>query len=286
MRVRWSVVGVGTAGRARARAILSDPGSELVRVWRGRYAGEIGVPIASSWEEAIAPADAVAIASPTEAHEAQVEAALLADRHVVVEYPMALSEAAFVRLFALARAKGRVLHEEHIELLTGAATALRSAIAPADVAEIDVAFSAPGDPIPGLELAWRNVARVSRLVDVAGPIAAIESLSPSPGRLEARLRTAAGAEARLHFTQGPGLRRTTELRIRADRSEWHQRDDDLTRDGVPVPTPRPTSLFAEDHRIAMARIVGGAPPPVGESRLAHVARIVQRLSEGCNGALH
>ena len=286
MRVRWAVVGVGTAGRARARAILGDADSELVRVWRGRYAGEIGVPVAGSWDEAVESADVVAIASPNEAHEAQVEAALLADRHVVVEYPMALSEAAFVRLFALARSRGRVLHEEHIELLTGAATALRSAILPADVREIDVAFSAPGDPIPGLELAWRNVARVSRLVDVAGPIAAIESLTPAPGRLEARLRTAAGAEARLFFTQGPGLRRKTELRIRTDRSEWHQLDDDVTRDGVPVLAPRPASLFAEDHRIAMARIVEGAPPPVDESRLAHVARIVQRLSDGCNGALH
>ncbi|XP_012888452.1 PREDICTED: biliverdin reductase A-like, partial [Dipodomys ordii] len=42
---------------------------------------------------------------------------LSAGKHVLVEYPMALSLAAAQELWDLAEKKGKVLHEEHIELL-------------------------------------------------------------------------------------------------------------------------------------------------------------------------
>ena len=74
--VRWAILGVGTAGFARARAILRDPRSELVAVYRGRKAEETGAPRVGSVAEAIEAADAVAIASPNELHPAQVRATL------------------------------------------------------------------------------------------------------------------------------------------------------------------------------------------------------------------
>ena len=77
-QIRWAVVGVGSAGRARAKAIQADPRSELVAVCRGRFAGWFHVAQLSEVDDAIAAADAVAVCSPTHLHAAHVRAALKA----------------------------------------------------------------------------------------------------------------------------------------------------------------------------------------------------------------
>lgn len=284
--LRWAVVGVGIAGRARARAIASDPGCRLVAVYRGRFAGETGAPSAASLEEAIAAADAVAIASPTEAHEAQVEAALRAGRHVVVEYPTATSAAGAERLLALARAAGRVLHEEHIELLGAAASALRGRLRPADVTAAQVVFEAPGPEAPGATLALANLARLHRLVDVAGPVREIVAIRPSPGRLGAELRLRTGAIATLDFRRGPGLTRQTRLRLETSAGVYTQVNDALWIDGTPLGLDKPEcGLFALDHALAKAEIAG-APATVGDDRVVHVLDVADRLGAGCNGLVH
>ena len=56
--LRWALVGAGTAGRARARALLESPRDDLVAIWRGRYADDIGAPVVASFEAAIAAAEA------------------------------------------------------------------------------------------------------------------------------------------------------------------------------------------------------------------------------------
>jgi predicted dehydrogenase len=70
---------------------------------------------------------AVCICSINAAHEEQVRRALEAGKHVVCEYPLALSHEAADGLFELAGARERVLHVEHIELLSGTQRALRQA---------------------------------------------------------------------------------------------------------------------------------------------------------------
>ena len=88
--LKWAIVGVGRAGRARARAIDRDARSRLVAVHRGRNAAETGAPEVS-FEEALDVADAVAICTPDALHVDMVEATLRAGKHAVVEYPMAPS---------------------------------------------------------------------------------------------------------------------------------------------------------------------------------------------------
>jgi len=61
----------------------------------------------------------VAICTPNFNHAAIAAAALSAGKHVVVEYPLALSAAEGETLLTLAQRQDKLLHVEHIELLGG-----------------------------------------------------------------------------------------------------------------------------------------------------------------------
>ncbi len=285
--LRWAIVGVGTAGFARAKAIQRDPRSTLAAVWRGRRAEETGAPAAASLREAIAAADAVAVCSPDALHPEQVRAALQAGRHVVCEYPLAPTAAEAASLFALARTAGRVLHVEHIELLTGTARALRGQIRAPIVRRVDVAFQGRGPAeAPGAELARKNIARLHRLVDVAGAVAAIEAVAHKPGRLTAKLRMASGAEATLTFEQSPYFARLTRLEVDDGETVWRQENGALWRGRTAQTLMEPAPLFTQDHEAAVARILDDAPPYVSEDRILHVLGIADALATGRAQALH
>jgi biliverdin reductase len=69
--------------------------------------------------------DLVVICTINRDHGAIARAALNAGKHVVVEYPLSLDPNDAESLIALAQAKGKLLHVEHIELLGGLHQALR-----------------------------------------------------------------------------------------------------------------------------------------------------------------
>ena len=125
LKVRWGVLGVGRAGRARVEALRADPRAEIVGGWRGDTDG-VSIDAFSSFEEMLQHVDAVAVCSPDSFHATQVHAALSAYRHVVCEFPVASSAGEASSLFALAVARDRVLHVEHIELLTPSAKWIRN----------------------------------------------------------------------------------------------------------------------------------------------------------------
>ncbi len=279
--MRWVVVGVGIAGRARARAILADPKSELAGVWRGRFAGDLGVPVFAAFEDALAAADAVAIASPTRHHAEQVAAALAAGRHVVVEFPVARTPAEAEPLFVEAERQDLVLHVEHIELLTPVAEHLRAHVGRDRVTDVRLTATRPGTRV-GDDLALGNVARLMRLVDACGPVAAVESVDAAPGRLAARLRLASGAPVALDLREDQDLPRETTLRV-DDGRVWHQRDDRLDLDGVAVDLPPATPLFARDHAVATDRIAGRAAPYVTPDAILHVLDLVEALGASRSG---
>jgi len=283
--VRWAIVGVGIAGFARSKAIAHDPRSVLAAVWRGRKADETGAPRVARFEEAVQAADAVAVCSPTPAHPEQVLAALQAGRHVVCEFPLAPDAATAASLFALARARQRVLHVEHIELLTGTASVLRANVRPLLVRRVDVGFRGGGpEEAPGAELALRNVARLHRLVDVAGPVVEVLEVHHAHGRLEALLRLDSGGEAHLLFEQSPLFRRTTRLKVHDGEWTWRQENQALWRDRTQQTLVESAPLFDQDHAAAMARILGDRREDyVREETILHVLRVVQALRDGRTG---
>jgi biliverdin reductase len=277
--LQWAVVGAGIAGRARAKAISADPRARLVGVWRGRFAEETGAPVLPSFEAALAVADAVAICSPTAMHAEQVEAALGAGRHVLVEFPLAESAAVAERLLQRAREASLVLHEEHIELLDTTCSTLAAHIRPSIVRAVTLAFDAPGpqDAGPGA-LALSNVARLHRVSAFAGPFVAVDRVEHEPGKLSAVLKLESGGSVRAIFQQAPYFTRRIVIDADTVAGRWTQQDDQLLREGMPVTLVGSGGLFARDQKVCSARILDGAGHYVPDNRILHIMDVVDQLS--------
>ncbi len=282
----WAIVGVGIAGRARAKAIASDPRATLVSVWRGRFARDVGAPLAPDLDAAIRTADAVAICSPTTAHADQVRRVLEADRHCLVEFPVAPDPSTAADLFALARSRELLLHVEHIELLDAPCQTLRAHVRPEVVQQVHVSFERAGpEDASAADLALGNVARLHRVTAITGPLRSVDRVEIEGGRLTASLTTAAGASVTCRFQQGPYFSRRTVLEVTTPGAVWEQVNDTLKRDGSPQTLLGAGSRFARDQRAASARVLDGAPPYVSEARILHVLDVVERLGRTELGVL-
>lgn len=283
--LRWAIVGVGVAGRARARAIVADPRSRLVAVHRGRFADQLDVR-ALPFDDAVAAADAVAICSPTPLHPDQVRAVLEAGKHAVVEFPVAGSHHEAAELMQLAADVGRVLHVEHIELLDAAQITLRAQARPELIRHIDVQFERPGsETADAATLALGNVARLHRLTHLAGPVRTIDAVDAEPGQLAASLTLDGGVTATLRFRESPGLPRRTRLEVDGTIAVWCIEDRILFRNRQPQTLLATRPLFEQDHRAAVARILDGKRPYVEDARILHVLGVVDALGQGRLGPL-
>ena len=188
--IRFAVVGPGRAGRARIAALEGHARARCVAV----VAREGEPDFASVLRD---PAvDAVCVCTPNALHAPQAEAALEAGKHVVVEFPLAPGPGLARRLLERARECDRVLHVEHIELLSASQRALRERAAGLGRprgGELQFqggnagwigASSSAGSP------ALRAVARLHRLVDLFGSarVASAALQEPRDGGLPARGR--------------------------------------------------------------------------------------------------
>ncbi|EHB00904.1 Biliverdin reductase A [Heterocephalus glaber] len=117
------VVGVGRAGSLRMRDLRSPHESSallnLIGFVSRRELGNIDGVQQISLEDALSTreVEVAYICSESTSHEGHIRQFLDAGKHVLVEYPMTLSLVAAQELWALAEQKGKVLHEEHVELL-------------------------------------------------------------------------------------------------------------------------------------------------------------------------
>ncbi len=268
--LRWGVLGLGRAGRARARAIRADPRAELVAGLRGDPAA-VDLP---EWPQAriLAHCDAVAVCSPSPLHPRHVEAALRADCHVVCEFPLAASAGQARALMALASERGRVLHTEHIELLGGVSRVLGAqALQPTSGL-----LRFQSGPCQG-SVIHANIARLHRAVHALG--------WPEGHRVE--LRTASqfiGAlrypwgELGLNFQHAEGLKRGTHM-VLAGAQTWVQQDGRLCLDGEAVALPAGQGLFLQDQLAASARILDDAPPYVSDARILGVLELAHALDQ-------
>jgi biliverdin reductase len=215
------LVGTGYAAKLRAETLQTDGRSHLVVVAghsptrTTEFSQPFGVTPLASWQELVQmPAvDLVVVATVNRDHGAIVRAALEADKHVVVEYPLSLELTDAQDLIALSRAKGKLLHVEHIELLSGIHLAAKSAL-PKVGTPFYVRYSNlnPQRPAPnkwtyqpelfGFPL-MGAVSRIHRLTDLFGPVSSVSCQSrywsnsglPSP-------YTSCLCTAQLRFTNG------------------------------------------------------------------------------------
>ncbi len=121
------IVGTGFVAKRRAEAWRADLRSQLRFVAghtpekTAEFAANYDLEVLEDWQTLVnhSAIDLVTICSPNANHAAIAQAALTAGKHVVVEYPLALSQGEGKTLVSLAQQKNKLLHVEHIELLGG-----------------------------------------------------------------------------------------------------------------------------------------------------------------------
>ncbi|MFI5317437.1 MAG: Gfo/Idh/MocA family protein [Myxococcota bacterium] len=267
-RLGVAVIGAGRAGEARIRALESSARARLACVVsRGR---SDSVSLADALAD---PSVAAAIVcTPNLLHAAAAHAALGAGKHVAVEFPLAASAAEARSLLADARARGRVLHVEHIELLSPSQAALRER-----ARELgrplagNVRFSGDeggwiADPALAGSPALGALARLHRLVDLFGPAEARAARLETRGsrrRLEVELVFAGGGAVTLCEERGAGLARATEWSIACERGR-------LT---TPAAEPQ-GSLFARDLDVFLDRIERRGESYVSDARVLELLELV------------
>ena len=279
-RLSAVVVGNGRAGRARLRALENHPGVELA----GLVRREPGPGERSLEEVLLDPAvDVVILCTPNLLHEPAARASLLAEKHVLVEFPLAATASAGRSLLELAESRGKVLHVEHIELLSPSQKHQRARVqglgrpsggellftggAEGWIADAGLA----GSP------ALRAVARLHRLVDLFGEAkvvaAALDAASTDGYRLEVSLEFPGGGRTRLVEERGPGLARQTRWAIACEKGELDN------------PPAEPVgSLFRQDLDHFLARISEGRDPYVADARVLHVLELVEAIDSLVGGA--
>src|SRR4028118_548776 len=193
--IRAGLVGTGFAAKLRAETLQADSRSHLVAVSghtfekTKEFAHTHEASAVDSWQQLVEhpDLDLVIICTINRDHGAIARAALDAGKHVVVEYPLCLDPSEAESLIALAQAKGKLLHVEHIELLGGLHQALRQWLP-----EIGNAFYAryvtlaPKHPAPRNWTYHRELfgfpfsgalSRIQRFTDLFGEVASVSCQS-------------------------------------------------------------------------------------------------------------
>lgn len=241
--MRVGIVGTGYAARLRAEALQQEKRCELVAVAgrdrdrTARFAEGFEVTALPDCEALLQAfdVDLVFVSTINCDHARIARQVLEAGKHVVVEYPLAFDLSEARGLVALAKCQNRLLHVEHIELLSGIHLALKrelpalGAILYANYVSVKAVHPAPqrwtyqpdlfGFPLLGA------LSRIHRLVDLLG---AVERVSCQvryrgpdlPDRFSsclcsAQLTFCSGAVADVVYAKGESLwrsRRTIELR--------------------------------------------------------------------------
>ena len=131
--MRVGLVGTGYAAKLRAQKLLNDRRAELIAVVGGNtlskteaFAKDFQCKALDSPQQLIQEdIDLVIVSNVNSEHGAVARAALEADKHVAIEYPMSLDLVEASELINLAKSKKKLLHVEHIELLGGLHQALK-----------------------------------------------------------------------------------------------------------------------------------------------------------------
>ena len=272
--LRWGLIGAGRAGKARANAITQDGRSRLV----GAVGGDpeaLGITPMPSLEVLLDSVDAVAICTPDDSHEALVQAALSMGKHVVVEFPLAGSRAAGEALFELARSRSRVLHVEHIELLTSTHMVFADRLLGASVLGGHIRFTGP--PRRGLlSVAHANVARLHRVVDALGRPQAVSG--GTTGRVVEGTLHYGLAELSIRFELGEGLERESDIFIETDSTTVQIKGSEVLVDGVVCEHNTHGGLFSSDQEYATARILDGGASYVSDAQVLAVLGLADELS--------
>jgi biliverdin reductase len=291
--IRVGLVGTGFVAKLRGKTLLEDERSQLVAVAghtpekTQEFAQIHRTTAMNSWQELIAreDLDLVVICNINRDRGAIVRAALLAGCHVIVEYPLCLDPAEAEDLIALATARQRLLHVEHLELLGGVHQALKQSLS--EVGEVAYARYSTLNPQRFVGRKWTYnrdlfgfpltaaLSRLHRLTDVLGTVATVSCQSrfwevptePEYFRAclcSAQLRFTNGAIAEVIYGKG-------EIFFARERKfELHGSQGTLIFDGdqgqlvredeiTPLEVGTRRGLFAKDTQMVLDHLTQGTP---------------------------
>ncbi len=314
--MRVGLVGTGHAAKLRADALQGEPRAALVIVAghnlerTEEFCQSYDAIACDSWQNLITRSDVdlVVIATINRDHGAIAQAALNADKHVIVEYPLALDVAEAEAAIALAKAKQKLLHVEHIELLGGVHQALKASL---DL--IGDPFFAryitlkPERPAPqrwsynlqefGFPLIGA-LSRLHRLIDLFGEVASVtcqaQVLPPRPLPLAspyystclctAHLRFKSGLLAEVTYGKGEALwqaTRTFEVQGETGALIFEGERGSLIRaegtEAIAIGSRR--GLFAKDTAMVLDYLTNGTPLYVTPEASLYTLKVADAASK-------
>lgn len=314
--IRVGIVGTGYAAKTRVQAFEEDARSQVLKAAgrsadRGQaFAQTYGLQAAESWRALVEDAaiDLVVVATVSSLHGEVVKAALEADKHVVVEYPLSLDLAQAEALVALARERKRLLHVEHIELLGGLHHAMKeylprvgtpfyanyrtiNVVRPASL-KWTYRFDLFGFPFCGA------LSRVHRLTNLFGQVSAVDCCTRvvdskvnadyfASVLSSARLQFASGLVAELTYGKGEDFwaaRRDVEIQGRLGALVFEGNEGRLmTAEGTePISVAPRKGLFVKDTQGVLDYLTDGTPLYVEASESLYALRVgdaLRRASE-------
>ncbi len=244
MTIYTAIIGTGFAARKRVEALREIPQVELVAVTsrspeRAQQFGQQHQITALNSSQELwhqSRLDLVFVCTVNADHGDLVQQALEHNRHVVVEYPLALDVEQAAQLISLARKRQRLLHVEHIELIGGLHLAMKQHLAAIGTPYyVNYRTFAPQQSVPdkwsydqkllGFPL-MAALSRIQRLTNLLGPVDHVTC----QGRVQppdsdcfrrclysAQLRFRSGVLAELTYGKGEGLwQRSRHIEVRGD----------------------------------------------------------------------
>ncbi|XP_072109718.1 biliverdin reductase A isoform X1 [Mobula birostris] len=281
------VVGIGIAGRVRIRDLLNPlPNSpienlKLMGFVSRRSLGNIEHLSQITLDEALGSDEvqAAIISVENEAHEENVRKFLNAGKHVCVEYPMALSVDAARELWELADAKGKVLHVEHIELLTAEYGLLKQKVDGKELIEGTLHFT--GGPLNRQRsgfLAFSGISRLTWLVDLLGELTLKSAIFSEDqiqqySKMTVQFHTKNSRPVIWIEERGPGLKR-------GKRINFQFKSDHL--DHIPEVPNNHVGLFMKDLNLFAQKLVGQKLTDASEKkRILHCLGLADEIRIFC-----
>ncbi|XP_007895812.1 biliverdin reductase A isoform X2 [Callorhinchus milii] len=268
------VVGIGIVGKVRIRDLLNPLPSSAVEklkplgfVSRQTLSSVLQLKQISLGEALeSSEVQAAIICLENQLHEEYVRKFLEAGKHVCVEYPMALSAAAAHELWDLAAAKGKILHEEHIELLTADYKQLKREVSGKELLKGTLHFtgSALDKQRTGF-LAFSGIARISWLVDLFGELTVTsatleEQQNERYSKLTAHFQTKTNRPLTWIEERGPDLKRGKNI-------NFHFECGILEH--IPDAPKENVGIFMQDLNLFAQKLLGEVPLEHVNSEMKH-----------------
>lgn len=281
------VVGVGRAGSLRMRDLRSPHESSallnLIGFVSRRELGNIDGVQQISLEDALSsPEVEVAyICSESASHEDHIRQFLDAGKHVLVEYPMTLSLAGAQELWALAEQKGKILHEEHVELLMEEFAFLKKEVVGKELLKGSLLFTA--SPLEEERFgfpAFSGISRLTWLVSLFGELSLVsatleERKEEKYMKMTVSLETKNKCPLSWIEEKGPGLKRNRYL-------SFHFKSGSL--ENVPNVGIN-KNIFLKDQNIFVQKLLGQVSEKelaAEKKRILHCLALAEEIQKFCH----